>query len=129
MADTLVVLIIISELEFSLGVIAACCPAIVPLFRKNRRSNGTYLDIQGTPPSEQPQQYQEQGSKGAASGPRGWLEAAVGLDSLTRSARRPSDQGDYTASSMHPDYSIMPLQPVHYYQSSVKHDYSSTESG
>lgn len=86
-AYTLVVLIIISEMEFALGVIAACCPAIVPLF-KRRELRRSYQDVGGTPPNDSDRGVTGSRGERRVFGPRGWLEAAVGLESGTTMTSR-----------------------------------------
>ncbi|PCG89872.1 Hypothetical protein PENO1_102250 [Penicillium occitanis (nom. inval.)] len=86
-AYTLVVLIIISEMEFALGVIAACCPAIVPLF-KRRQLRRSYHDIGGSPSNNSDRVAAGSRGERGVSGPSGWLEAAVGLESGTTMTTR-----------------------------------------
>lgn len=132
--DTLVVLIIISEMEFALGVIAACCPAIVPLF-KRRQLRQSYNDIDGTPPI-----HSDRGAAGSrderrVSGPRGWLEAVVGLESgttiTTHSMKDDRDDEEQQHERRLSDQNIYLLtipKPAYKQQTSIRREYLGSEN-
>jgi hypothetical protein len=134
--DTLVVLIIISEMEFALGVIAACCPAIVPLF-KRRQLRQSYHDIGGTPSNESDRGAAGSRGERRVSGPRGWLEAAVGLESGTTmttqsiKADREDDEEQQHHERRLSDQSVYLLttpKPAYRQQMSIRREYPGGEN-
>lgn len=123
-------------MEFALGVIAACCPAIVPLF-KRRQSRRSYHDIGGTPLTDSDRGAAGSRGERRASGPRGWLEAAVGLESGTTMTTRSIkvDQEDDEEQQHHERrlsdqdiYLVMAPKPAYRQQTSIKRDYPGGEN-
>lgn len=121
-------------MEFALGVIAACCPAIVPLF-KRRQLRSSYHDIGATPPNDS--HSGAAGSRGdrRVSGPRGWLEAAVGLDSGTTTTTRSIKGGDDEEQQHHERrlsdrsmYLLTTPKPAYQQQTSIRREYPGGEN-
>lgn len=49
--DTIVPIVLVADLEFSLGTIAACMPTLMPLFKKTRSEGSAYNKMSGMTPT------------------------------------------------------------------------------
>lgn len=124
-------------MEFALGVIAACCPAIVPLF-KRRQLRRSYHDIGGTPSNESDRGAASSRGERRVSGPRGWLEAAVGLESGTTMTTRSikADREDHEEEQQHHEqrpsnqniYLLTTPKPAYMQQTSIRREYPGGEN-
>jgi hypothetical protein len=122
-------------MEFALGVIAACCPAIVPLF-KRRQLRRSYHDIGGTPPNDSDRGAAGSRGERRVSGPRGWLEAAVGLESGTTTTTRSIKDDRDDEEQQHQErrlsdqniYLLTTPKPAYNQQTSIRREYPGGEN-
>lgn len=123
-------------MEFALGVIAACCPAIVPLF-KRRQVRHSYHDIGSTPANDSDRMTAKCRSEGRISGPRGWLEAAVRLEFDTMTTQSTKDHCENDEEQQYHEQRLRNQKvdllttpkPAFKQHTSIRRDYSGDENG